>query len=108
MKPQGQHPGMAPPTQPQLPLPEQAAVPAKLTREVLGTFPPEEQKSVLGERIYPLILKSQPALAGKITGMILDSLPVDEILNLVDNVDALNDKVTEAIVVLEEHQKQKD
>jgi len=83
------------------------AMPAKLTRDILS-FPPEEQKSVLGERIYPIILKSQPALAGKITGMILDSLPVEEILNLVDNVEGLNEKILEALNVLDEHQKQKE
>jgi polyadenylate-binding protein len=86
---------------PENPLPN---LPVKLTPQILATFPAEEQKSVLGERIYPLILKSQPALAGKITGMILDSLNPEEILNLIENADALNDKVGEALKVLQEHE----
>jgi len=99
----GMKPQHMPQPQMNAPIAEQPAMPAKLTREILSTFPPEEQKSVLGEKIYPLILKSQPALAGKITGMILDSLPVEDILNLVDNVDSLTEKVNEAMGVLQEH-----
>jgi len=63
----------------------------------------EEQKRLLGEKLYPLILKSQPALAGKITGMILESSYVEEILSLLESNDALNEKIEEAVKVLREH-----
>jgi len=95
----GAMPGMVPP-EPQA---------QKLTPQILATFSPEDQKAVLGERIYPFILKTQPQLAGKITGMILDSLTTDEILQLIDAPDSLNEKVNEAIKVLADHNaKQKD
>jgi len=100
--------GMKPQHVPQMQAPTPEAqtpsLPVKLTPQILATFPPEEQKSVLGERIYPLILKSQPALAGKITGMILDSLTSEEILALIENTESLGDKVTEALKVLQEHE----
>jgi len=87
-----------------VPMPVVPSLPASLPRDILS-YPVEDQKALLGERIYPIILKSQPGLAGKITGMILDSLPVEEILNLVDNVEALNGKISEALNVLDEHNK---
>ena len=43
----------------------------------------ESQKLVLGEKLYPLIFASQPDLAGKITGMLLDSYFSEEIIHLV-------------------------
>eukprot|EP01117_Protostelium_nocturnum_P012744 TRINITY_DN470_c0_g1_i1.p1 TRINITY_DN470_c0_g1~~TRINITY_DN470_c0_g1_i1.p1 ORF type:complete len:630 (+),score=212.98 TRINITY_DN470_c0_g1_i1:170-1891(+) len=82
-------------------LPSQA-----LTAQSISHLPPEDQKHFLGERLYPLIAKSQPALAGKITGMILDSSYPDEILNLIDNSQALSDKIDEAIKVLTDHDSQ--
>jgi len=105
MKPQGQHmmtpvPMVNP--MPAMPVPAESA-PPKLTAQVLSAFPPEEQKSLLGERLYPLIMKSQPALAGKITGMILESCTTDEMLNMLDNQDPLNEKVEEALSVLKKH-----
>ena len=38
----------------------------------LSTFPPSQQKQMLGEAIYPKIQVHQPELAGKITGMLLE------------------------------------
>jgi len=63
----------------------------------------EEQKRLLGEKLYPLIHKSQPSLAGKITGMILESSYVEEIVSLLESNEALNDKIEEAVKVLREH-----
>lgn len=38
----------------------------------LGGMPPQSQKQMLGEAIYPKISAMQPELAGKITGMLLE------------------------------------
>jgi polyadenylate-binding protein len=38
----------------------------------LGSMPPQQQKQMLGEAIYPKIQAIQPELAGKITGMLLE------------------------------------
>jgi len=105
MKPQGQ-PIMQPgpiPMQAPAPMPVIPGAEPKLTLQLLSALPSEEQKSVLGERLYPLIMKSQPALAGKITGMILESCTVEEMLGLIDNQDNLNEKVDEALKVLKEY-----
>jgi polyadenylate-binding protein len=75
----------------------------QLNQQALSALPVEEQKHILGERLYQLIAKSQPSLAGKITGMILDSSYPEEMLQLIDNQQALNDKIEEALKVLREH-----
>jgi polyadenylate-binding protein len=74
-----------------------------LTPSMLASFPVEEQKRLLGEKLYVLIAKTQPALAGKITGMILDSSPVDDLFTLIDDSVSLNGKIDEALDVLREH-----
>jgi polyadenylate-binding protein len=85
----------------------QSGIPTQnLTAQSIAHLPTEEQKHFLGERLYPLIAKTQPNLAGKITGMILDSSYPDEILNLIDNPQTLLDKIEEAIKVLKEHESQ--
>lgn len=62
------------------------------------------QTQVLGERIYHLVAATQPTLAGKITGMILDSCSFpEELLTLIEDSNALNEKVNEALKVLKEH-----
>jgi len=95
-----------PVTAPQVPVvPPEAplVVPQVITMQYLEQFPVKEQKRVLGERLYPLIAKGQPVLAGKITGMILDSGYPEEVLHLINDPDSLTEKVDEALKVLKEH-----
>jgi len=80
-------------------------VPVKLTSAYLASLSADDQKAQLGERLYPMIAKNQPELSGKITGMILESCSSDEMLQLLDNEGALNEKVEEALKVLQEHKE---
>jgi len=96
--PQG---GPIPVPTPSVPL--DGAIPASALGQVLATLTPEDQKRVCGEKIYPSIAKSQPNLAGKITGMILESSYVDELVRLIEDPEALKEKVSEAMKVLKEH-----
>jgi polyadenylate-binding protein len=74
-----------------------------LTASALASASPEVQKNMIGERLYPLIHQSQPELAGKITGMLLE-MDNSELLHLLESPDALNSKISEALQVLEAHQ----
>ncbi|GAA5974978.1 hypothetical protein JCM11641_006787 [Rhodosporidiobolus odoratus] len=94
-RPQGQQP------------PRQGAKPAEkpssgLTAAMLANAAPQEQKQMLGEALYPKIHLSQPELAGKITGMLLE-MDSSELLYLLENDDALEAKIKEALDVLEEY-----
>lgn len=93
---------------PAAPVPSQAAQPATLqanetlTLSALASASPEMQKNMIGERLYPLIHASQPELAGKITGMLLE-MDNSELLHLLESPDALKAKIVEALQVLEAH-----
>jgi hypothetical protein len=65
---------------------------------------PEQQKMMLGERLFPLIEKHPEVAdqAGKITGMLLD-MDTPELLHLIESPEALRQKVVEAINVLAQH-----
>jgi len=76
-----------------------------LTASALASASPEMQKNMIGERLYPLIHQSQPELAGKITGMLLE-MDNSELLHLLESPEALNAKITEALQVLEAHNAQ--
>lgn len=92
-----------PPTNPAPPA-QPAALQANesLTLSALASASPEMQKNMIGERLYPLIHQSQPDLAGKITGMLLE-MDNSELLHLLESPEALNAKITEALQVLEAH-----
>jgi len=79
------------------------ATPNDLSLQYLAQFPPEQQKMILGERIYRLVEKTpHGALAGKITGMFLDSgWPVEELIGLTQSDDKLGAKIEEAVQVLQ-------
>lgn len=75
-----------------------------LTAAALANASPGEQKQILGETIYPKIHASQPELAGKITGMLLE-MDNAELLVLLEDDSALDSKVQEAMAVLEDYNK---
>lgn len=81
---------------------QQPPTEAALTASALASATPEMQKNMIGERLYPLIHQSQPELAGKITGMLLE-MDNSELLHLLESPDALNAKISEALQVLEAH-----
>jgi len=57
---------------------------------------------IIGEALYPLIVKKQPERAGKITGMLLDAgWDIDELYSLLENEEKLNQKIHEAVTVLD-------
>jgi len=62
----------------------------------------EESKQMIGEQLYSLIARAQPGNAGKITGMLLESLELRDLLGLLQNRDALGAKIQEAVGVLED------
>jgi len=78
----------------------QAGAP-RLNAQSLARAGPTEQKQMLGETLYPLIHESQPDLAGKITGMLLE-MDNGELLHLIESPPALQEKVDEALRVLAE------
>ncbi len=72
---------------------------------MLAQATPEQQKQMLGERLYMLIVPTQSQLAGKITGMLLDGLDTVELLGLIDSPVALDDKIKLALDALQKHAK---
>jgi len=79
--------------------------PGPLTSQALARAPTQQQKQMIGERIFPLIEERQPMLAGKITGMLLE-MDNTELLHLLENREALNAKIAEAMSVLQAHDEQ--
>lgn len=94
---QGMNPGA--------PNPQAINVPGQepLTTGMLAAAQPQEQKQMLGERLYPLIHSMHPEWAGKITGMLLE-IDNAELLHMLDSRESLKAKVDEAVVVLQAHQ----
>jgi len=74
-----------------------------LTATMLAAAPPQEQKQMLGERLFPLISGMYPELAGKITGMLLE-IDNSELLHMLESRESLKAKVDEAVAVLQAHQ----
>jgi len=74
-----------------------------LTATMLAAAQPQEQKQMLGERLFPLIQRMHPELAGKITGMLLE-IDNSELLHMLESTESLKLKVEEAVAVLQAHQ----
>jgi len=83
-------------------VPIDQGIPQNPFAQMLAPLPPDDQKRLCGEKIYPIVAKTQPSLAGKITGMILESLYVDELVRLIEDQEVLNEKIAEALKVLKD------
>ena len=75
---------------------------------MLASMPLAQQKQTLGEKLYPAVqtdlnVRGKRELAGKITGMLLE-MDNGELLHLLEEEDALKEKIGEALDVLDRHQ----
>jgi len=75
----------------------------ELTPSMLADAAPQDQKQMLGERLYPLIHNMHQDEAGKITGMLLE-IDNSELLHMLEHPESLKAKVDEAVAVLQAHQ----
>jgi len=80
----------------------------QLSIPVLAAANPEERKQLLGETLFPLIAVHEPQNAGKITGMLLESLDWSELIHLIESTETLLSKITEAREVLQSHAEEGD
>jgi polyadenylate-binding protein len=77
----------------------QPAAPAVMPVPAAGQSE-EERKRNLGDQLYPRVAAIEAARAGKITGMLLE-LDLEDLTTLLQSPQALQDKVHEAIEVLD-------
>jgi polyadenylate-binding protein len=77
-------------------------IPTDLRKRIneLMALTDERRKQILGELMYPKVLeKTNLKLAPKITGMLLD-LETDEVIELIENPASLEERIGEALEVL--------
>ncbi|CAN8270804.1 unnamed protein product [Cochlearia groenlandica] len=65
----------------------------------LANASPEQQRTMLGENLYPLVEQLEAESAAKVTGMLLE-MDQTEVLHLLESPEALKAKVSEAMDVL--------
>ncbi|CAJ2640963.1 polyadenylate-binding protein 2-like isoform X2 [Trifolium pratense] len=83
-----------------IPLPGVAGgTPMQALATALANAPPEQQRTMLGEVLYPLVEKIEHGGAAKVTGMLLE-MDQPEVLHLIESPEALKTKVAEAMDVL--------
>ena len=69
---------------------------------MLAAASPQEQKQIIGKRLYPLIQSTHPDEAGEITGVLLE-IDNAELLHMLESREALADKIQEVVSVLRAH-----
>ncbi|KAK8940167.1 Polyadenylate-binding protein 2 [Platanthera guangdongensis] len=84
---------------PGLPDAARKPIPISTLASALASAPPEQQRMMLGEQLYPLVEKIEQDQVGKVTGMLLE-MDQTEVLHLIESPDALLKKVGEAMEVL--------
>ncbi|KAL8145195.1 polyadenylate-binding protein 8-like [Apium graveolens] len=84
-------------------LPRDAAMgqpmPITALASALANAPSDQQRTMLGENLYPLVDQLEHDHAAKVTGMLLE-MDQTEVLHLLESPDALKAKVAEAMDVL--------
>ncbi|XP_010526963.1 PREDICTED: polyadenylate-binding protein 2-like [Tarenaya hassleriana] len=74
-------------------------VPIGALASALANATPEQQRTMLGENLYPMVEQVEPEAAAKVTGMLLE-MDQTEVLHLLESPEALKAKVAEAMDVL--------
>ncbi|OIW15647.1 hypothetical protein TanjilG_08223 [Lupinus angustifolius] len=74
-------------------------MPIQALATALANAPREQQRTMLGEALYPLVDQLEHDAAAKVTGMLLE-MDQPEVLHLIESPDALKAKVSEAMDVL--------
>jgi len=74
-------------------------MPIQALATALANAKPEQQRTMLGEALYPLVDQLEHESAAKVTGMLLE-MDQTEVLHLLESPDALKAKVAEAMEVL--------
>jgi polyadenylate-binding protein len=74
-------------------------MPIQALATALANAKPEQQRTMLGEALYPLVDQLEHESAAKVTGMLLE-MDQTEVLLLLESPDALKAKVAEAMEVL--------
>jgi len=68
-----------------------------LTANMLSSVSVQEQKQMLGERLFPLIQAMHRDLAGKITGMLLE-IDNSELIHMLESGESLRAKVNITVI----------
>ncbi|XP_063946863.1 polyadenylate-binding protein 8 isoform X3 [Daucus carota subsp. sativus] len=74
-------------------------MPITALASALANAPADQQRTMLGENLYPLVDQLEHDHAAKVTGMLLE-MDQTEVLHLLESPDALKAKVAEAMEVL--------
>ncbi|KAJ6804023.1 polyadenylate-binding protein 2-like [Iris pallida] len=74
-------------------------IPVGALTSALANASPEQQRTMLGESLYPLVDQLEHESAAKVTGMLLE-MDQTEVLHLLESPEALKAKVAEAMDVL--------
>ncbi|KAK9073373.1 hypothetical protein SSX86_007697 [Deinandra increscens subsp. villosa] len=83
----------------------QQPMPITALASALANASPDQQRTMLGENLYPLVDQVEHEHAAKVTGMLLE-MDQTEVLHLLESPDALKAKVAEAMEVLRNVQQQ--